>query len=358
MLTARMSLTSSRFDSTYRVNEFVQDSTQRLSSLPGVVAVGAASWLPFETGATLPFTVVGRPLTGPSHGFGHWRNISPGYFDTLGIPLVRGRFFSDRDDGKTGGVVIINEAMAHQYWPNLDPLNDRIIIAPNIGPEFDEPARQIVGIVGDIREDALDQNPRPTMYVPIAQVTDARNPRVRQSLVWLVRTRVEPGSLARAVDHELGDASGGLPVAGIRSMDELVAGSTARQDFNMQLLSSFGGVALLLAALGIYGLVAYSVQQSVHEIGIRLALGASPSDVRNGLLAQGMRLAGIGVVIGLVGALGLTRFMRSFLFGIQANDLAVFLVAPLILVAVALLAIWLPARRASRIDPMEALRCD
>jgi len=126
----------------------------------------------------------------------------------------------------------------------------------------------------------------------------------------------------------------------------------------MQLLSSFGGVALLLAALGIYGLLAYSVQQRVHEIGIRLALGASPSNVRNGLLAQGMRLAGIGIAIGLVGALGLTRFIRSFLFGIQTNDLAVFVISPLILVTVALLAIWLPARRACRIDPVKALRCD
>jgi len=358
ILTLHMSLTSPRFDSTYQVNQFVQDSAQRLRNLPGVVAVGAASWLPFETGATLPFVVVGRPLTGPSHGFGHWRNISPGYFDSLRIPVLRGRLFSDRDNGKAGGVAIINEAMARQYWPNLDPLNDRIVIAPNIGPEFDEPARQIVGIVGDIREDSLDQNPRPTMYVPIAQVTDARNPRVRQSLVWLVRTTVEPASLARAIEHELSDTSGGLPVAGTRLMDELMAGSTARQEFNMQLLGSFGSVALLLAALGIYGLVAYSVQQRVHEIGIRLALGASPNGVRRAFLAEGMRLAGIGIALGLVGALGLTRFMRSFLFGIQANDPAVFVVVPVVLISVALLAIWLPARRACRIDPIEALRCD
>jgi putative ABC transport system permease protein len=355
ILTLRMSLTGSGFEKTHQVNRFVRDGVQRLGGISEVVAVGAASWLPFETGATQPFTVVGRPLNGPSHGFAHWRNISPAYFPALKIPLLRGRLFTERDDEKAAGVVIINQAMVHQYWQG-DPLNERIVIAPNIGPEFDEPPRQIVGIVGDIREDGLDQNPRPTMYVPIAQVADALNPRIQQSIVWIVRTRVEPHSLIPAIQHQLKEASGGLPAGGLRSMNEILTQSTARQDFNMQLLGIFGGVALLLASIGIYGLIAYSVKQRTHEIGIRVALGAGSSDVRNMIVFQGMRLAIIGVALGMCIAFGLTRLMAGFLYGVQARDPAVFLITPMLLSAVALLAVWVPARRASRLNPLEALR--
>ncbi|HEY6301742.1 MAG TPA: ABC transporter permease [Terriglobales bacterium] len=356
VLTLRMSLTSSRFETTYQVSEFVRDAVQRLGSLPEIVSASAASWLPFETGATLPFVVVGRPLNGPSHGFGHWRNISPAYFLALKIPLLRGRFFTDRDDGKTAKVVIINEAMARQYWLGKDPLNEQIDIAPNVGPEFDEPPRQIVGIVGNILEDSLDQRPLPTMYVPIAQVADARMPRIRQSIVWIVRTRAEPHSVIPAVSHELREASGGLPAGGFRSMSEIVEQSTARQHFNMELLSVFGGVALSLAAIGVYGLISFSVQQRTQEIGIRLALGAGSSDVLRMVVVQGMRLALIGVAIGLCAALGLTRFLVGFLFGVHALDPAVFIISPIALAVVAFLAVWLPARRASRLNPIEALR--
>ena len=300
ILTLRMSLSSSRFGKAHEVNQFVQDGVQRLVGLPEVVSAGAASSLPFEIGVTLPFNVVGRPLAGPSHGFGHWRNISTSYFDVLKIPLVRGRLFTDRDDEKAAGVVIINQAMAREYCKNNDPLNERIVIAPNVGPEFDEPPRQIVGIVGDVSEDGLDQNPRPTMYVPIAQVSDARNQRARQSIVWIIRTRVEPHSLAPAVESDLRKASGGLPVGGLRSMTEIVALSTARLDFNMELLNIFGGVALFLAAIGVYGLIAYSVQQRTQEIGIRMALGAGSRDVRNMVVFRGMRLTMIGVALGIV----------------------------------------------------------
>jgi len=356
VLTLRMSLTSSRFETTYQVSELVRDAVQRLGSLPEIVSAGAASWLPFETGATLPFVVVGRPLNGPSHGFGHWRNISPAYFDALKIPLLRGRFFTDRDDGKTAKVAIINQAMARQYWPGRDPLGEQIDIAPNVGPEFDEPPRQIVGIVDDILEDALDQRPLPTMYVPIAQVADARIPRIRQSIVWIVRTRVEPHLLIPAVSHELRGASGGLPAGGFRSMSEIVGQSTARQHFNMELLSVFGGVALSLAAIGVYGLISFSVQQRTQEIGLRVALGAGSGDILRMVVVQGMRLAFIGVALGLSAALGLTRFLAGFLFGVHALDPAVFIISPIALAVVAFLAVWLPAHRASRLNPIEALR--
>jgi predicted permease len=355
-LTLRMSLTSSRFEETYQLDQFVRNGARRLESLPEVVSVGATSWLPFESGATLPFAVVGRPLTGPSHGFGHWRDISPAYFDVLKIRILRGRSFTDHDDAKAGSVVIINQAMAQQYWQNDDPLRQRIVVAPNVGPEFDESPRQIVGVVDNIREDGLDRNPLPTMYVPIAQVADARIARLRESIVWIVRTRVEPHASVQAIERELTEASGGLPVGGSRSMQELVAQSTARQDFNAHLLSIFGGIALLLASIGIYGLIAYSVEQRTREIGIRVALGATSSDVRNMVVFQGMRLAMAGVALGFCIALGLTRLLAGFLFGVQAQDPAVFAVSPIFLTSVAFLAVWLPARRASRLNPLDALR--
>jgi ABC-type antimicrobial peptide transport system permease subunit len=196
------------------------------------------------------------------------------------------------------------------------------------------------------------------MYVPVAQVTDgvtALNSRIRP-LIWVVRTRVPEYSLSPAIQAALRQASGGLPVAKVRSMDEVVAQSTAREDFNMLLLTVFASAALLLAAIGIYGLMAYSVEQRTQEIGIRMALGAEAGDVRKMVISQGLGLALIGVAIGIAAAFGLTRLIASFLFGVKSSDPAVFIAGPVLLSAVALLAVWIPARRATRVDPLDALR--
>ena len=227
-----------------------------------------------------------------------------------------------------------------------------------MGPEFEEPPRQIIGIAGDTRDGGLNRNPQAMMYIPAAQMPDgvnALNSHIAP-VIWVIRTRVPPYSLGRPIQGVLRQATGGLPVGEIRSMDEVVAQSTARQDFNMLLLSVFAGAALLLAAIGIYGLMAYSVEQRTQEIGIRMALGAETGDVRRMVVRQGMTLAVIGVVIGVAAAFGLTRFIASFLFGVQAWDPAVFTIVPVVLSAVALLAVWFPARRATRIDPLDALR--
>ncbi|HMD49158.1 MAG TPA: ABC transporter permease [Bryobacteraceae bacterium] len=358
VLTLQMSVDSPQLKTSKALQNLLRNGTERLQALAGVEAVGATCWLPLEGGYDLPFIVAGRPLDGPSHGSANWMDTSAGYFNVFKIPIRRGRVFTDRDDGTSAPVAIINQAMAKKFWPSGDPLSDRIIVGKGVGPEFEEPARQIVGIVGDSRDDALNRDPRPIVYVPTAQVTDgftALKSRL-SPLIWVVRTRVPPLSLSAPIQHVLREVSAGLPVARIRSMDEVVSLSTAREDFNMLLLNIFAGSALLLAAIGIYGLMAYSVAQRTQEIGIRMALGAEIADVRRMVVRQGMTLALIGVAIGVAASFGLTRVISSFLFGVKAWDPAVFVLVPLLLSAVALLAVWVPARRATRIDPLDALR--
>lgn len=358
VLTMRMSLTGPRFLKSEGVEQLVLDGVARLRALPGVENASATCCVPLQGGYGLPFVIVGRPLDGPSHGGGGWLTLSPGFFDVFRIPIVRGRDFNERDSGQAPPVVLINETMARRYWPEGDPLNDRLIIGRGVMREFaDEPERQIIGIVGDVRDGGLNNDPGPRMYIPQAQVPDAVNAlNVRLTpIAWIVRTRTDPGALSNAIQEQLRQASG-LPVADVRSMSEVVSRSTSRQQFNMWLMTVFGSVALLLAAIGIYGLMAYSVKQRTQEIGIRLALGAEADQVKNMVVFQGMRLTLAGVVIGIAAAFGLTRFIASFLFGVDAWDPLVFVSVPLVLSLVALLAVWLPARRASRVNPIDALR--
>ena len=249
--------------------------------------------------------------------------------------------------------------MAKTLWPTGDPLDDRLIIGRGMRPEYEkDSARQIIGIVGDVRDTFLNRPPRPAMYVPVAQLPDGINIVNLRLLpiTWIVRTRVEPHSLSLAIQSDLQQASGGLPVSGIRSMDEVEAQATARTRFEMLLMTVFGCSALLLAAIGIYGLMAYSVQQRTHEMGIRLAMGAQSRDVRNMVVFQGMRLAFVGVGVGIAAAFWLTRFLAGFLFGVKVLDPIVFIAVPILLSAVALLAVWLPARRATRTDLINVLR--
>lgn len=350
VLTMRISLTVPGVQKTSGLADLVRNTVQRIAALPGVVAAASTCCMPLEPGPRGPVFIVGRLRKGASDGYAHLSTISPAYFAALQIPIMRGRVFTDRDDSHSAPVVVISQAMARKYWPNSDPFKDRLIAG-------EPPARQIIGIVGDDLDTGLDDAPTPMMYLPIPQAPEDLNRYLARSpMAWIVRASVEPHSLNAAVKTELQRASGGLPVTGIRSMDELVARSTARQDFNVAVMSIFGMSALLLAAIGLYGLMAYSVGQRTQEIGIRLALGAEMSDVQKMVIFQGMRVALIGVAIGTGVAFGLTHFIASFLFGIKALDPIAFAAAPLLLSAVALLSVWLPARRATRIDPLEALR--
>jgi predicted permease len=359
VLTMRMSLTGPRFQEAEGVAEVVRQGVERLKGIPGVIEASATCCVPLEGGYGLPFTIAGRPLTdGPYHGGGAWMTISPGYFEVFKIPVKRGRTYTDRDTGSAPQVVVINEAMAREFWPDGDALGQRIVIGRGVMREFaTESEREIIGIVGDTRDGGLNSDPGATMYIPQSQVPDAANAlNVNLTpLKWVVRTQVEPHSVSQPVQEQLRQATG-LPVTDVRSMDEIVSISTSRQRFNMWLMSVFGGAALLLAAIGIYGLMAYSVEQRTQEIGIRLALGAQASHVRRMVVVQGMALAIVGVVIGVGAAFLLARFITSFLFGVTARDPLVFVGVPVLLSIVAFVAVWIPAMRASRVDPIIALR--
>ena len=359
VLTMAMSVSGERFQKTAGVAQVIQDGADRLNAIPGVATAAAACCLPLQGGFGLPFDIVGRPKgNDPSTGGGGYFPVSWSYFDAFRVPILNGRAFTVHDDGAAPGVVIINQAMAKQYWPKGDPLKDRLLIGATMGPVFVEPPRQIIGVSGDMRDGGLNRDPFPTMYIPVAQMPDkvtALNSRIAP-LWWVVRTHVEPHTLVTPASVALREASGGLAVAHIRTMDEIVILTTSRQRFNMLLLTIFGSSALLMAAIGIYGLMAYSVQQRTQELGIRMALGAQASNIRNMVLRQGMVLTMIGVVIGIGGALCVTRFLASFLFGVKAWDPTAFIATPLLLSSVALLAVWIPARRATRVNLMTALR--
>jgi predicted permease len=360
VLSLRTSLNGPQYQTSAGVEGVVQNVKERLRAVPGVEVATATCCVPLQGGYGLPFVIVGRPLEGPQHGGGGWRTSSAGYFETFRIPVVRGRTFTDRDDAAATPVVVINEAMAREFWPDSDPLNDRLVIGRNVMREFaGEPERQIIGVVGDTRDGGLNNDPGPMMYVPQAQLPDAvnaLNASIRP-MTWIVRTSVEPMTISRPIQEQIRQATG-APVTDVQSMDTIVTQSTSRQRFNMWMMSVFGGTALLLAAIGIYGLMAYSVAQRQREIGIRLALGAQRSDVQRMVVFQGMRLALIGVVIGIGAAYGLSRFIATLVYGVAVRDTLVFLSVPLLLALVALMAVLVPAIRASRLDAVQALRSE
>jgi predicted permease len=287
-------------------------------------------------------------------------STSPDYYKLFRIPVLRGREFTDHDTAGAPPVALINEALAKEFFPHENPVGQQIWIGHGIGPEFEEPPRQIVGVVGNTHDGGLGHDPGSIMIVPDAQVTDGVT-KLNGSFVplrWVVRTRGDPRRLLNEITEQLRQASGGFAVSRVHLMDEVVSRSTASTSFRMMLLTIFAVVALVLAAIGIYGLMAYSVEQRTQEMGIRMALGADRSAIRKLVVWHGMRLALIGVVLGVGVALGLTRFLASFLFGVKALDPVVFVSVPFILAGVALLAVWIPAVRASKLNPMVALRVE
>jgi predicted permease len=360
VLTMQTALSGARYETTAQVENTVSQVMERVEALPGVEFAAASLVIPMQgTAIDLPFTIAGRaPANGKFEGDEQWRFVSPHYFEALRIPLLRGRTFDRRDTGKSEHVVIVNEAFAKKYWPKADPLGQLMAVGEGLGPDFAEGPRHIVGIVGSVTESGLSNGMVPAMYIPEGQTTDGLT-KLANSLLpmsWVIRTKTDPLAAASSIRHEFEALDGQLTPSKIRTMETLIADSTTRENFNMLLLTVFAAVALLLAAVGIYGLMSYSVEQRTQEIGIRMALGAGRGEMMKMVLGQGMRLVSIGVVIGLAAAFGLMRLLGSLLFGVKATDPLTFVTVAITLSSVALLAAFIPAQRATRVDPILALR--
>ncbi len=360
VLTLEMSLASPGFENTAPIAEMVRRAESRIARIQSVSAVAATSALPLEPSLTMPFTILknrDRSMIGRYDGAAPWRSISPGFFDVFKTRLLRGRVFTDDDDENAPGVVLINRAMLKKYWQQVDanPIGDFMVIGKGMGAGLEDAPRQIVGVVADVRDAGLDRDPM--MYVPIAQVQDRMNARTIHwvPLVWVIRAG-DPATAAASIQQEIHQISGGMPLGRVRTMHQVVAASSARTQFYTVLLTVFAIVALVLAAVGLYSLLAYFVQQRTQEIGIRMALGAGPDDVRSMVVWQGMRLALLGILLGIPAALALARIAVSMIFGIQTWDLTVLAAVAALLSGVAFLATYWPAFRATRVNPADALR--
>ncbi len=354
VLTMEMSLNGQRYQSTSGVAQLLREGRDRLNALPGVQGAAAGFWLPNDVEDGSAFQIVGRPPTKEGCG-SQWMSITPGYLRLFRIPVLSGRDFNENDKAGAPSVVLINQALARKCWPNEDPLGQHIRDGNEIGG-----VESVVGIVADSHNSGLGSPAEPMMMIPIAQVTDRYNAAYAdiQPIFWVVRTHGDPHGFLAAISEQLRIASAGFPVGHIRTMDEVMGRSTGRQRFNTLLLTIFGGVALLLAAIGIYGLMAYSVAQRTQEMGIRMALGADRGSIHKLVVWEGMRLALVGIATGIAASFVLTPLLSTFLFGVRPWDPAVFVSAPFTLTAIALLAVWLPAARAAKVDPMEALRAE
>jgi len=328
---------------------FIKELVRRASGIPGVryAAIGNGNAVPLVgTHNTGGFTIEGDATTSSAVPTAQINVVSPEYFRTIETPLIRGRFFTDGDDRQAPQVVLIDEALAQRYFANRDPVGLRI---KRGGPASNAPWITVVGVVGNIKTNGFDQPDQPHLYYPIYQ-----NP--AYSMAVYLRSDVAPTSLVAPLREQVKALDPNLPVFGERTMDQIVAESVNRRKFAMQIVGLFGIVALLLAGVGIYGVIAYSVTQRTREIGIRVALGASRSTIVNWILKEGLFLTIAGVAAGLVGAFALTRLLRALLFGIGPTDIVTYLGVAIVLTIVALIACYIPARRATKIDPLVALR--
>jgi putative ABC transport system permease protein len=345
VLTMRAQLPRKKYAEPHQIVDFFKQAQDRIAALPGVQSVGAISYLPLTGLASRDsFQVVGQPPALPGQEPGvEVRVITPGYFQAMGIPLLKGRLLNDRDL-KESRVLLINETMAKKYFAGVDPVGKQMeVFWDGSGPD------EIVGVVGDIREGALNKEPEPAIYWSHWRVPYS-------GMAFVVRTSGDASRFGTAVQKEIRALDPEQPVADVRTMQQVIAKSIARPRFNTLLLSIFAGVALILASVGLYGVMNYSATQRTHEVGIRMALGATRADIMRLVVGNGMLLTLIGIGIGVAVSLLLTRVMASLLFGVTATDVPTFLSVSLVLAAVALVANYIPARRATRVDPVIALR--
>jgi putative ABC transport system permease protein len=346
VLSVRFDLPEARYPQAFQAAQFYDQLLSRINSLPSVKSSADAIFIPlFNSESNWGFEIEGRTQEGAKVAY--YNMVSPDYFKVLEVPLLHGRFFTKQDQEKTEGAVIINETTARRFWKDENPVGKRINVNMGI-PVW----REIVGVVGDVRNISLGAAPDLQMYFPLI---DAEFATIRMGNL-LIRTESNPLALVEPVKSEIRSLDPNLPFATVRTLDEIVSTSVAQPRFTTALLGLFASIAMLLAAIGIYGVISYSVARRTHEIGIRMALGARRNQIVNLVVGQGVALAAIGVAIGLIAAILLTRVMSSLLFEISATDPVTFVVISAVLGFVALIASYVPARRAAKVDPMIALR--
>lgn len=356
LLTMQVSLAGSGYSRSGEVQRIAREFVERAERIPGVESAAMASALPLGGRQDMVFDIPGRAAL---EGFGftgdvQWRFVSPHYFDVLRIPLISGTLPGEHGSGRT---VVISQAMARKFWPNDNPVGQTILIGHRLGSGFDQGPVEIVGVVGDVRE-RLELGPTPIMYESPYEIPDRAMALMNSELdAILVRTRprVAPVTVSEAVKQTL-IAIANVPATNVRTMEQVSLDSTARQNFNLLLLSLFAAIALLLAAVGVYSVMSYSVERRTHEFGVRAALGATPSNTLALVLGQAFRMTAAGVVLGLAASFGLTRLLAAQLYSVKSSDPLTFAAVPVILVVVAVAAAGIPARRASRLDPIVALR--
>ncbi|MCI0404212.1 MAG: ABC transporter permease [Acidobacteria bacterium] len=355
LLIARLSLPRSKYDSHQAFAGFAEQLERNLESLPGVEAVGAITVTPMSgLFASSDFTVEGRPpLSRNEVPECQYRMITPGYRRVMQIPLAQGQDITEGDTASSRPVLFINRAVAEKFFPGQNPVGARLLVDDN-----DTAARpiEIVGVVGDVTQFGLDASPTYDLYLPMNQVHPDLFAWLRINQFWILRTSGDPLALTEAFRRELKKVDPDVPASNIRSMEQYMSSSLAPRRFSLLLIVAFAGVALLLAFMGVYGVVSYSVSQRTREIGLRMAIGARREDILRLILGQGVRLALTGLGAGLVAALAATRLLAGLLFAVSPTDPGTFLGVALLLAAAALLACWVPARRATKVDPMVALR--
>jgi putative ABC transport system permease protein len=346
VLSMRLSLPAVKYSSPDSIVSFYRRAGERLKSLPEIESVGTTYSLPMSTVALAwePITIEGYTVRNAQDSIiSNVRIVSPEYFATMGIPLLKGRYFDEHDKKGAPETVIVDETLAERFWPNDDPLGKRLKRANS------ETWMTVVGVISDAKEYSQEKEPPITVYYPFEQ-TVARN------MFLVIRTTSDPAQMTGAITKEIQTLDPEMPVFDVDTMDHRLYDAMARRRFSTFLLGVFAVLALILAAIGIYGVMAYSVNQRTHEIGIRLALGAQPGNILQLVIKQALILTSTGVAIGLAGAFALTRVMSSLLYGVSATDGFTFVIPPVLLGSIALLASYIPARRAAKVDPMIALR--
>jgi predicted permease len=361
ILTLKTSLVGSAFSSSTRVDAVVRKVSDRLQSIPGVQSVAAATMLPTEPSVQFTFELPGvHGVEGQDSGGVEvqWRGITPTYFRVMQIPPLQGRVFTEGDSPHSAPVALVNQAFVRQFLSGTEAIGQQILLGRQMGPQFSDRPRQIVGVVRDFRETGLDESAPPSVFVPLSQVPDTLMVFFNRLLPlnWLIRVAGDSLALARPIRIEMHSLDVDLVASNPRSLENVLSASLARQRLNATLLGFFAACALLLGAIGLSGVMAYSVAERAQEFGIRAALGATPENVRWLVLRQSAKLAILGIIAGMLAFLGLGRLLSGFLFGVKPCDPGVYATVVLVLTFVVLLASYLPAHRAMKIDPATILR--